>query len=55
MNTSEFGNISWIYYVVGAYLSVGVSLLAFTLISLSRFRTVRRALKEEGFSDENDQ
>jgi hypothetical protein len=52
MNSSEFGNVSWVYYVVGAYAVVVLSLAAMTLSSLRRFRIARRALKEEGFSDD---
>lgn len=52
MNSSEFGNVSWVYYVVGAYGVVILSLAAMALSSLRRFRLARQALKEEGFSDD---
>lgn len=50
MGTSEFGNISWIYFVVGAYGIVLISLLAFTVSSRRRYSKAQEALKEEGFS-----
>jgi heme exporter protein D len=52
MNSSEFGNVSWVYYVVGAYAVVMLSLAVMALSSLRRFRLARRALNEEGFSDD---
>lgn len=52
MNESEFGNISWVYYVVGAYAVVALALLGFIWGTLRRFSAASRALKEEGFSDD---
>lgn len=50
MNTSEFGNISWIFFVVGAYGTVGFSLVLFTISTRRQYLKAQEALKEEGFS-----
>lgn len=50
MNSSEFGNISWYFYVTLAYGFAGASLVFFTLTTRSRFKKAQKALKEEGFS-----
>ncbi|NBO37051.1 heme exporter protein CcmD [bacterium] len=52
MNTSEFGNLSWVFYVVAAYAIVFLSLLIFTFATWKRVASVRQALNEEGFSSE---
>ncbi|MFZ9519683.1 MAG: hypothetical protein ACO3A4_04320 [Silvanigrellaceae bacterium] len=50
MGTSEFGNISWVFYVVGAYASVAVSLFLFGVTSRQKYCKAQEALKEEGLS-----
>lgn len=47
MGESEFGNISWVYYVSGAYAVVAVSLLGFALNSIGRHNKALESLKEE--------
>ncbi|MEN9529908.1 MAG: hypothetical protein RI932_1781 [Pseudomonadota bacterium] len=54
MSTSEFGNVSWVYYVVGAYVLVAVVVLGLAINSLSRYRRARQALNDEGFSDDKN-
>lgn len=50
MNSSEYGNVSWIVFVVAAYGLTALSVLAFTLATRRLFTKSMRALKEEGFS-----
>jgi hypothetical protein len=52
VNTSEYGNVSWVYFVIAAYLVVGLALLVFAFNSLRRFRAARKALQDEGFVDD---
>ncbi|MBM3381072.1 MAG: heme exporter protein CcmD [Betaproteobacteria bacterium] len=52
MSTSEFGNVSWVYFVAGAYVLVVVVLLGLAVNSLGRYRRARQALNDEGFSDD---
>lgn len=52
METSEFGNISWVYYVFGAYAVVAVSMIGFVWATMRQFGQAHRALKEEGFSSD---
>ncbi len=47
MGESEFGNISWVYYVAGAYGVVLVTLAVFTLNSLARYKRALDSLNEE--------
>lgn len=47
MGESEFGNISWVYYVSGAYAVVAVTLLSFALNSIGRHNKALESLKEE--------
>ena len=54
MNTSEFGNVSWVYFVVGAYVLVAVALAALAINSVARYRRARQALNDEGFSDDKN-
>ncbi|MEY4064650.1 MAG: hypothetical protein RIR26_858 [Pseudomonadota bacterium] len=49
MNTSEYGNISWVYFVIAAYAVVALSLMVFAVNSVRRFRAARQALQDEGF------
>lgn len=52
MNTSEYGNISWIFFVVGAYGVVAIALFLFALSTRRQYCKAQEALKEEGFSAE---
>jgi hypothetical protein len=54
MVESEFGNISWVYYVVGAYTVVAVTLLVFALNSLGRYKKAVESLNEETPSDDKN-
>ncbi len=47
MGESEFGNISWVYYVVGAYGVVAVTLALFAVNSLGRYKKAVQSLNEE--------
>jgi hypothetical protein len=49
MMTSEYGNISWVYFVVGAYGIVGLSLLIFLIQTSRRYNVAIKSLKDEGF------
>jgi hypothetical protein len=50
MNSSEYGNISWVFYVVAAYGVVALSILLFTISTRRQYCKAQEALKEEGFS-----
>lgn len=54
MGESEFGNISWVYYVSGAYAVVALTLLVFTTNSLGRFKKAMESLNEEIASDDKN-
>ncbi|MEN9827035.1 MAG: hypothetical protein RI953_2780 [Pseudomonadota bacterium] len=54
MGTSEYGNISWVFYVFGAYACVAISLLLFAITSRQKYCKAQEALKEEGFSADKD-
>jgi len=50
MNSSEYGNISWVFYVTLAYGSVALSVLIFAISTRRQYLKAQDALKEEGFS-----
>jgi hypothetical protein len=52
MNTSEFGNISWVFYVVAAYGAVAASIVLFAISTRRQYCNAQEALKEEGFSSD---
>lgn len=47
MGESEFGNISWVYYVAGAYAVVALAVVAVALNSLGRYKKAVDSLNEE--------
>lgn len=49
MNVSEYGNISWHYYVYGSYGIMLVCLGAYTFFSLQVRKRALKSLKDEGF------
>jgi hypothetical protein len=50
MNTSEYGNISWFFYVIAAYGIVALSIVVFAISCRRQYCKAQEALKEEGFS-----
>jgi hypothetical protein len=52
MNTSEFGNISWVFYVIAAYGAVAASIVLFAISTRRQYCNAQEALKEEGFSSD---
>ena len=46
---SEFGNTSWVAFVVAAYVVTALALGAFAAAALTGRRKALRALKEEGY------
>lgn len=50
---SPYGNISWQFYVYGAYGVVALALFAYILFALLVRRSSLKNLSDEGFFDED--